>query len=419
MRMRLLGKGHSVMFFAPREVDLRIRSLLPSGIVTGSRIEVVDVIRWAVHETCKDIGHHLPYWAQQGLDHHKRLAAYKEYRSTGDFAVLRDSWLQPESQTLEEMYWIRSGAKMSADINTVPLLRERMERLGVTKLVDCSIAEEQEREVHHEVEPGSHNIEHPPRPPKVQPAQHVIHADIKEFIESGKVPKFSSHISPLLVPLNMARTLNSTAEWSPSPLATADFISTTLDSDGVGLTEYLRPVNWILSSGSGKKSTVIVISPYEANELLPIIRRSDRVRLHIYAPRVTSSMRSFSDLTFYTIPDGPDPQTRQWSAPAHVRMELNLFAGQLYFDSREEYEGICALLALSMAHPKAEYSEADGFVPPTYRTGRNSPFARSRIPILKTLIGLRRKGMSYDLTHLGKVLNGKALSEETVEGLSV
>jgi len=230
---------------------------------------------------------------------------------------------------LEEMYWIRSGAKMSADINAVPLLRERMERLGVTKMVDSSIAEEQEREVHHEVEPGSHNIEHP-RPPKVQPAQHVIHADILQFIESGKVPKFSAHISPLLVPLNMARTLNSTAEWSPSPLATADFISTTLDSDGMGPTEYLRPVNWILSSGSGKNSTVVVISPYEANELLPIIRKSDRVRLHIYAPRVTSSMRSFSDLTFYTVPDQPDPQTRQWSAPAHVRMELNLFAGQLY-----------------------------------------------------------------------------------------
>ena len=71
-----------------------------------------------------------------------------------------------------------------------------------------------------------------------------------------------------------------------------------------------------------------------------------------------------------------------------------------------------------MAHPKAEYSEVDGFVPPAYRTGRSSPFARSRITTLKTLIGLRRKGKGYYLTHLGQVLNGKALSEETVKGLS-
>jgi hypothetical protein len=122
-------------------------------------------------------------------------------------------------------------------------------------------------------------------------------------------------------------------------------------------------------------------------------------------------MHSFSDLTFYSI---PETQTEWWSAPAHVRTELDLFAGQLYFDSWEDYENACAFLALSMAHPKAEYSEIDGFVPPLYRTGRRSPFARSRIPILKTLLGLRRKGMRYDLTHMGHILNGKPLGNETV-----
>jgi hypothetical protein len=97
-----------------------------------------------------------------------------------------------------------------------------------------------------------------------------------------------------------------------------------------------------------------------------------------------------------------------------VRIELNLFAGQLYFDSEEEYWSVCSLLALWMAHPNAEYSEVDGFIPPAYRTGRGSPFARSRIPILKKLVELRRKGMSYHLTHLGQVLNGKPLSDEAL-----
>jgi len=97
-------------------------------------------------------------------------------------------------------------------------------------------------------------------------------------------------------------------------------------------------------------------------------------------------------------------------------MELNLFAGQLYFDSTEEYESVCALLALSMAHPGARYSEIDGFVPPAYRTGRSSPLETSKILILKTLIGLRRKSMGYHRTHLGQILNGKPLSvsEETL-----
>jgi hypothetical protein len=70
-----------------------------------------------------------------------------------------------------------------------------------------------------------------------------------------------------------------------------------------------------------------------------------------------------------------------------------------------------------MAHPGAKYSEVDGFVPLKYRTGMGSPFTRSRISILKTLIGLRRKGKGYHLTHLGQVLNGKPLSEKILLGL--
>jgi hypothetical protein len=126
-------------------------------------------------------------------------------------------------------------------------------------------------------------------------------------------------------------------------------------------------------------------------------------------------MRPFSDLTFHTIPDPPaDP----WSAPLHTRIQLNLFSGQLYFDSREEYDSVCALLALSMAHPGAKYCEIDGFVPHEYRTKRGSPFTKSKIDILKVLISLRRKGMGYNRTHLGQVLNASPLSEETLPGIS-
>jgi hypothetical protein len=411
MRMRQLGKGHSVMFFAPGEVDRRIRSLFPGGMASDGRIRVLDVLRWTMHETCEDIRHRLPYWAEQGLDHHKRFAAYKKYSTAGNYEVLRNAWLQPESRTLEEMYLVASGAGtniMSPEITCIPSLTERIERLGVTKSVDVRMAEEQEREVNHEIERERH-IE---RPPKVQPAEHIIHADIREFVYTGKLPVSPGHISALLMPIYMAGALDSTTEWSPSPLATTDFISTVLDnSNGMALTEYLRPVNWILSSGSGKDSNVIVISPYEANALLPIIRKSKKVRLHIYAPRVMLSMRSFSDLTFYSIPESPK---EPWSAPAHVRMELNLFAGQLYFDRREEYERVCVMLALYMTHPGAEHYEVDGFVPPMYRTGESSPFAKSKISILKTLVGQRRKGIGYHRTHLGQILNTNPINEETV-----
>jgi hypothetical protein len=416
--MRQLGKGHSLMFFAPGVVDRSIRNLVPESVASGDSIRVIDVIRWAIHGTSEDLDHHTLYWARQGLDHHKRFTAYKEYRSSGNLEVLRNVWLQDESHTLEEMYWISEVARIIPDIKLVPSLNERIERLGVRKMVDARMAEEQEHEVNHEADQGRSTGTEPSRHqvPKVRPARHLTHEDIRMFIETGNLRRSSEHISPLLAPLNMVKSLASTVEWSPLPLATVDFTTTTvLGSNGESLTDHLRPVNWILSSGSGKNSTVVVISPYEANELLPIIRKSSKVRLHIFAPRVTSSMRSFSDLTFYSI---PELAAERWSVPAHVKTELNLFAGQLYFDSKEEYERVCVLLALSMAHPKAEYSEMDGFVPPAYRTGRSSPFARSRIPILRTLIGLRQKGIEYHLTHLGQILNGKPLNEEILSGLS-
>ena len=141
---------------------------------------------------------------------------------------------------------------MSHEIHSIPSLSGRIEQLGVTKLVDARMAEEQGREVNHEIE--QEILTHLWRPPRVEPAEYVIHPDILEFVQTGKVPETSVHISPLLAPLNMVKALNSTADWPPSPLATTDFMTTVLHSDSMGLTEYLRPVNWILASGSGKKA---------------------------------------------------------------------------------------------------------------------------------------------------------------------
>ena len=96
-------------------------------------------------------------------------------------------------------------------------------------------------------------------------------------------------------------------------------------------------------------------------------------------------------------------------------MGLNLFAGQLYFDSREENKRVCVLFALHlfalhMACPDAEKIEVDGLVRVEYRTGESSPLSASVISTFKILTGLRRKGMGYDKTHLGRVLDARSLS---------
>ncbi|KAH9001597.1 hypothetical protein EDB92DRAFT_1789074, partial [Lactarius akahatsu] len=107
------------------------------------------------------------------------------------------------------------------------------------------------------------------------------------------------------------------------------------------------------------------------------------------------------DFTFHTIPESP---TGAWTTPTYIRMELNLFAGQLYFNSKEEYDRVCELFALHMAHPGAKHIEVDGFVRRPYRTGAKSPFSVSVIATFKELTGFRRKGMGYNRTHLGMLV---------------
>jgi hypothetical protein len=410
MRLRQLGKGQSVMFFAPGEVDRRIHELIPTGEdSTEGEIRVVDILRWAMHETCEDITRNLPHWAQQGLDHGRRFSAYQQYLSTGDVTILKSAWLQPESRTLEQMYdpVKTQGSELYQQVKDIPSLRQRLEHLAVTQLTDVSMDEEQEWEVNNEAE-LERQVEH--RLPKAEPTEHTTHPDILTFVRTGNIPPHSTCIIPLLAPTGIDEALDSTPDWSPSPRSTLDFATTTEFLSEDRLTDYLRPVNWVLSSGFGKDSVTIVISPYEANELLPTIRESDKVRLHIYVPKVTASMRSFSDLTFHTIPESPP--TIAWTFPSHIRTELNLFAGQLYFDSKEEYDSVCVLFALKMAYLGAKEIDADGFVRPGNRSsGKSSPLTVSVIATFKRLMNLRRKGMGYDKTHVGRVLDARPLMD--------
>src|SRR6266404_354217 len=229
MRMRQLGKGHSVMFFAPGEVDRRIQHLIPRGKESKKGVGVIDILRWAMHETCQDIAHHLPHWAQQGIDHHRRFSAYKKYDSTGKLDVLKESWLQPESKTLEEMYEPVSGgkrARLGPRINDISSLRDRLERFGVTQLTDVRMAEEQEREVSREVD-MERMAEKDRRPPRVFPAKHKIHHDLRDFISTGTISRRSTAVVPLLAPTGIDKALNSMEKWSPTPLATKDFAITT------------------------------------------------------------------------------------------------------------------------------------------------------------------------------------------------
>lgn len=413
--MRNLGHGQSVVFCAPPEVDRDIRRLERLG--PSAQIKVVNILSWAMANTCTDIKDHIPHWVQQGIYYHQRQAGYLTFSKSedGDVEPLKKSWLEPAARSLEEMYGLNSQLSNMDAVKNIPVMYERLKKLGITEVSDESMAEEQEREVSHEVEEET-QVE---RPPEVKPAKHNLDAAVKAFVRDGVILADSKDIFLPLTALLFKKSLILTTQ-NPCArllLGTRDFATTTKRGNETSeLSDYLRPVNWILSrTRQDGPAILVVVSPYEVNSLLDDIRQSRHVRLHIYAPRTSLSMKSFDDLSFYCIPP-LRPGHEKATLFNDIGYQLNIWAGQLYFDSRETYFRVCLLLGFASIDSDTEiFVGSDRFVAKHSRTAEMAAvclFDESPVPLLKTLFDLRRKGMSYQSTHMGKILQARLLLED-------
>ncbi|KAH7882707.1 hypothetical protein F5I97DRAFT_1931318 [Phlebopus sp. FC_14] len=405
MRMRKLGHGHSVMFFAPLEVDRHIRS---AACKSGSDpIYVVDILRWTILETCDDIQRRASHWVQQGIDHSSRYRAWSTFcQHDTNPTQLASAWLQPEAKSLEELYSPRYSNASAA--LTVPEIQQRCARLGIKPLADCRMDEEQEREVIHEIE-RERQVE---RPPKVEAAIHKIDKDVIHFVRVGSIPGGSTAFVPIFHSLrHTSAAFAESHVWTQRIFATADFCKTVVVSQGKA-DDYLRPVNWILSTRN-QRPVWVVLSPFEVNALLPQIRESKTVHLHMYTARTSKSMKPCDDLKLYIIP----PLATGWSVPVALMDQLNVFAGQLYLRDYATYIRLCRFLCIyskDVEHQDVEV-QSDGFIAPRYREVQmqmNPSFQRTPMRALKNLVSLRRKGMRYEPTHMGKMLDGRLLTEE-------
>ncbi|QRV92773.1 kinase-like protein [Ceratobasidium sp. AG-Ba] len=416
MRMRKLGFGQSVIFCAPTEIDYQIRKA--AGLESSDQVDALDVLRWAMLETCNDLEHHTSHWVQQGVEHYRRVEALKKFAKNESRDALQRGWMTPEAHSLQEMYGTSSGnLEFLTKAFGIPSLREQLEGLGIRKLRDPGMDEEQEREreVSHEIE-RQRQVE---RPAKLHAAHHSTHPEISRFVQSGYTPKSWTSAVPLFQPLKASGALQPNT-WSTKLLATLDFCKTLTTTETKEINDYMRPVHWILSSSDGY---FLAISPHEANQLLPEIRKSPHVRLHVFAARAAQSMLSFSDLCFYS-PPSPVP------APLHapdllLQLQISLFAGQLYFDSYAHYRVMCGFLGIFISFSSSEDADdfqvqSDGFVVESDRHKLSTyipeyiacGFKSSPIAALKDLIGYRRKGMEFLRTHMGQILHARQLTPE-------
>jgi hypothetical protein len=414
MRMRKLGKGQSLVFCIPDEIQAKILQI--KGAHDTSSIGVLDVLCWSILETFFEHRRSMPLWAMQGRRFIKQQEVWKTAQEDDCIALSKDlaeEFLEEESQSLDYRY--RPGKNQSDQSNwlgkdeRVARILKRCREFNISSSETAALEEEQERELSPEIE-EERQVE---KPAREKALQHSVHGDLIRFVTTGKLEKRSNAWLPAF------KSLDSTtaAEWLdtsqfPSDLLVSKDFSQTVQPIGQKYVSdsFLRPVQWILTcTNNGAGMQMIIISPFEAQNLLPTIRTSRKVTLHSYLPRPSLQFKALDSLDLFTEGAAFDPS----SIPPHLRIQLNLFAGQLYLSTFDEYTALCDFLGLAWQPQDHGIKVAsDGFI----SGGGTSGFTKSPVNFLHVLFTkMRRNCDSIEKTHIGRILNGNLLERGEFE----
>ncbi|RMZ68305.1 very large low complexity [Pyrenophora seminiperda CCB06] len=418
MRMRKLGKGQSIIFCIPEEIQTQV--LERTAKERSTEIDVSDVLTWAITETWADMRRSIPLWATQGHRYEYRKDCLNGAETTFEQA---HQFIEQESQSLEDRY--RPLLHKSLDTNpdwdttnkNICKILERCRDFEATSFDRDSLHEEQERELAPENE-GEREVQ---RPAPMEAERHKLHSDLIRLVITGMFHVRSDGFFPAFNNMELPRGAERLEQKQQLPtdlLVTADFMRTvrcpgsSVTSSSHVSASYLRPVQWILSvldmnepSTSRTSRRLVIISPFEAEHLLPAVQKSNIVTMHLYAPRVSLGFFPLDTLDLYCV--GRAFSARDSGIHRSQIVQLNLFAGQLYFASYAEYVELCKCLGLASEAPEeGEILQADGFImPPTGDWG----LEKSPVRFLKQHFAMRREGQSIEKTHLGRVLEGGLL----------
>ena len=415
MRMRKLGHGQSITFIVPEEIATKIREL--TGKPVEDPITVDNVLCWSISETWQDLKRCMPLWAVQGqrFESHKHLLSGAS--TTEDQAK---AFLEDEAHSIETRYRPRD----KDDNDPLQLASWDLSNDNIAKIVSrcrdfeamgfglAALSEEQERELAPEIE-EERQVE---RPPKMQAETHVLHPGLRQLAWYGQIARGSTGFEPAFKALRSTSAaklfdLQQLPSFPTDLLVTEDFMRTVKIPAGSSRATFIsdsfqRPVQFILTTSSPNDADtiqqVILISPFEANELQPIIRETKKITLHLFASRSNGGFQPLDQLMLYNV--GRD--FNHQSVSRSLTAQLNLFAGSLYFRSLAEYNDLCDFLGLLRTSKvrSGQKVYADGFIePPAGKWGlRQSP-----VPFLRALVmKIRREGEGVEKTHLGKLLGG-------------
>jgi hypothetical protein len=421
--MRQLGRGQAVTFLIPEEIETQIRQSLTEH--RERRVSVLDVLDWSIRETWKDIRRSIPLWAMQGRNFARQRRIWNEvpiHIGSSMDQHIAERFLEDEAHSLQERYEPNrsfvDGLHGAADDDILFGIQQRCHQFSDLEDTPATLQQEQERELSPEVE-QEREIE---RAPPAKPVEHRLHHDVVHFVRTGRIKAKNSDWGfdwafQSLTETSAAKEMD-ISRIASRLLVTKDFARTVkpVNFSKDRMDAFQRDVQWVLTDRSaGQEITkMVILSPYEADKLLPEIEQSKFVVMHIFSPRQNSAFEPLDHLTLYRIPSSAPLLT----IPQRLRIELCIFSGQLYFQSYQEYGDACDFLCLPH-NAEDSWTQQDGS---TYLSHHQDSrpqctiFRESPVKFLRNLFeNIRRHGDGISRTHMGRVLEGELLSKEDFE----
>jgi hypothetical protein len=524
MRMRQLGRGHSLAFWASHEAHTAIAapaaaastaaaaaaaaavegsSSVPSAAATSA-----EVLAWTLANTAAAVPESMLQWASHGLGHARRAAAAAAHRSalaaaaTGSTTAataaacrkLAVAWQESEVTALSEFYG-QPRQRTAVPVIAQRQLQQALERTAVPAAVPAAAAvvaaagaaivqrteryaahlccfavpcdEEQERELEQELE-EEQEVERPPpalaHVPRLDPAVLAL--------AQGVLPRRNSTaLQPLSAAFSRTQLQGLSqqcAGWHLRTSVTREFLRVVQPGRASeGLDSFLRPPCWLVfvpssnSSSSSRNdsrsghsscsSTVVLVSPYEANALMPAFTQSSSsaaagsASLHMYATRMRPQQSSLLPKPALALPlKGSSSSTDSSSSSssstscsvgvtAQQQAQLAVFSGSLFFATAAEQQHYCAFLGLC-PRPRTQQQEAafssgsierSGFVRPAERAAVASElvavckFKQCPVALAEKILHIR--GHLSPLSHVSCVLSKGQLADiqQPAEGEAV
>jgi hypothetical protein len=205
-----------------------------------------------------------------------------------------EEYLEDDSTSLEQQHEIEChGVRDNVQSTTArsQLMLSRCEAFGALDhhIRDVFQHREQQQDRELSVEVQQTVQQHVYSLPYLRPAKHRMQTELLNLIARGTFDRNSDAFIPALLCLrNTSAGKYFGVEKFPKGLyVTRDFHETVEVRDPARFLadDYMRPVQYVLSGGHDGIEYLVIISPYEVNQLMNLIEGSKHVTLHIFAPR--------------------------------------------------------------------------------------------------------------------------------------